>query len=119
MLTHWEQIKALLSLTGQVHTEEFPYEHVCTYSITTPVGEIVVGALGKKGTRVVDVAVLPSFRKMGIASALIDIAGVDTAYVVSKEAYDFWIHIGWHYFYDKIDKGTKVKVFVKERRKVE
>ena len=119
MASPHSQLKSLFSLTGQIHTEEFPYEEVLVFSIITPVGEIVVGALGKKGTRVVDVAVLPSFRKLGIASALIDISGVDTAYIVSKEAYDFWIHIGWHYFYDKIDKGTKVKVFVKERKKIE
>jgi len=114
MSTHFEQIKSLLSLTGQAHMEEFPYEQVYVYSIVTPAGELVIGALGKKGTRVVDVAVLPGFRKLGIASALIDIAEVDHAYVVSKEAENFWSHIGWHYGHKTIDKGVVVKVYCEE-----
>jgi len=114
MSTHLEQIKSLLSLTGQVHSEEFPYERIYVYSIVTPTGELVIGALGKKGTRVVDVAVLPEFRKEGVASALIKIAEVDTAYVVSEEAENFWSHIGWYFVCPIMDKEVEVKVYCKK-----
>lgn len=110
------QVKSLLSLTGQIHTEEFPYDKVYSVFVNTPDSGTVVAALGKKGTRVVDIVVLPAFRKLGLATTLINIADVNTAYVVSEEAEEFWSHIGWCYFYDTVDKGTKVKVFVKDRK---
>lgn len=115
MQTHLEQVRSLLSSTGQTHMEEFPYDHIRECSIITSEGELVIGAIGVKGTRVVDIAVHPSFRKQGIASFLIKQERVYTAYVVSEDAYQFWIHIGWFYYHNAVDKGTKVRVMVKER----
>jgi len=110
------QVKSLLSLTGQIHTVEFPYDAVYTRTLITQTEEIVIGAMGIKGTRVVDIAVHPKFRKLGIASALVNTANVNIAYVVTDEAERFWQHIGWYYFHDAIDKGTRVKVYVKDRK---
>lgn len=107
-------VKSLLSLTGQVHSEEFPYDQVYVVRVADATIDKVVGALGRKGKRVVDIAVVPEFRKQGIATALISIAGVDTAYVVSPEAECFWEHIGWLYVGSTTDKDTEVKVYMKE-----
>lgn len=108
------EVKDLLFLTGQVHSEEFPYDQVYVIRIATTTTDKVVGALGRKGTRVVDIAVDPEYRKLGIATALINIAKVDTAYVVSPEAECFWEHIGWLYVGSTTDKDTEVKVYSKD-----
>jgi len=108
------EVKDLLFLTGQVHSEEFPYDQVFVVRVADATTDKVVGALGRKGKRVVDIAVAPEFRKQGIATALINIAEVDTAYVVTPEAECFWEHIGWLYVGNTTDKDTHVRVYVKE-----
>lgn len=74
-----------------------------------------MGALGAKERRVVDVAVDPLFRRMGVASTLVELSKCEEAYVVTEEAAEFWRGIHWYYSHNKVDKGDIVRVYIKTR----
>lgn len=72
-----------------------------------------VGAVGinEAERRIVDIAVQPLFRRMGLGRLLVQLSKCEVAFTVNEEADKFWEHIGWLPSGKTVDKDTVVNVW--------
>ena len=107
-------VKELLALTGQQHKKGFEYDEVISIQVKTK-GEkedsFSIGAIGIKDDFIMDIGVLPEFRRKGIGRLLVDLTNCDYTSGVSEEAIRFWKGIGWFDIGDKMIVDTWVKQF--------
>lgn len=107
----------VLKLTGQEHPEGFKYDKVVSVweseTTSTRSKKSCMGAVGinEAEKRIVDIAVHPDYRRLGIGHTLVLMSGCHTAYVIDPEAEKFWWGIGWSSYSTTTDKGTVVTVF--------
>lgn len=99
----------VLKLTGQRHNyDQRPYIMIMSVWVDS-VG--VVAAIGINGKRVVDIAVHPDFRLIGLAKRLVIASRCTKAYVVMGGPRGFWEALGWTRTEGIVDKGTLVNVY--------
>jgi GNAT superfamily N-acetyltransferase len=117
-------VRELLKLTGQQHDDNFKYDKVLSLKLTAEaevrrdspgalLSMMYIGAVGvnEEERRVVDIAVHPLFRRLGIGKLLVQLSKCEVAFTVDKEADKFWEHIGWLPAGKTVDKGTVVNVW--------
>jgi len=110
-----DEVLELLRTTGQEHSLVFPYDRVISvYGQNEPNKTYLVGAVGIVRNRIVDIAVVPMCRRLGIGSALVKLSQCTRAYVVDDEARKFWEAIGWKKIGTKLDKGTLVDIYFRK-----
>ena len=124
---------SLLALTGQEHDEDFKYDKVLAlykgirYGVTQKDFEgssASVGCIGAVGfnlkeNRIVDIAVHPRFRRLGIGKLLVKMSECTVAYSASIEANKFWDAIGWVYCGHIYDKNVLVRRWMTGNRATE